>query len=70
MELTNFDLSAPKPWRLDDKSSDAHPYVAILSAGRVEPIAYRYAPMLHNVADFQHIVDCVNADWERRKVSA
>ncbi len=62
-ELTSADFSAPRPWRLVDESMNAHPSVSIVSDGREKgrPIAYKYAPMPHEVHDFAHIVDCVNA---------
>lgn len=56
----NAIYSAPRPWFLVDKSGDIHPFVEIRSAGRVSPIAYKYAPAPHEVHDFAHIVDCVN----------
>lgn len=58
---TPAQLSAPRPWRLIDETICAHPFVSIVSAGRTSAIAYKYNPMPHEVADFQHIVDCVNA---------
>jgi hypothetical protein len=53
--------AAPRPWTLIDESNSAHPFVEIRSLGRISPIAYKYAPMPHEVQDFAHIVDCVNA---------
>jgi hypothetical protein len=59
-EFTSAQLSAPRPWRLVDESMAVHPFVSIVSHGREQAIAYKYAPMPHEVHDFAHIVDCVN----------
>lgn len=61
--MTTFpaEYAAPRPWTLDDQSKALHPFVAIRSAGRGSAIAYKYAPLPSEVADFSYIVDCVNA---------
>lgn len=58
--LSPAQLSAPRPWMLDDQSKAMHPFVAIRSPGRTDAVAYKYDPLPHEVADFSHIVDCVN----------
>lgn len=60
-DLTPAQLSAPRPWLLIDESMKAHPSVSIGSPGRESPVAFKYAPLPHEVADFAHMVDCVNA---------